>query len=1084
MNIIDIRTILFSYVISNALCLAVVVSLWSRGRRRSPGLTFWLLDFAAQFLAVLLIALRGVLPDFVSILFGTPLILGGTLLLYAGLERYAGKAGSQRINIILIALFVLVHAYFTFFLPSLQARNVVFSAGLLVLCAQCAWLLLHRADAGRRPEARPAGVIFVIYCAVSLARLFADLAIPEGNDLFKSDLYDTLAILVYQMLFIGLTFSLFLMVNRRLFDELEGDIAALKLAQEQIDLLAKFPAENPNPILRIREDGILMYANQASRALLAEWGAAVDGPAPEFWRSLAAESLKQPEARTIETQCTGRVYSFFVVPVKETRYVNLYGHDVTEQKLAEETLLDSERRYRSLFENMLNGLAYCRMLFNDGRPEDFIFLGVNAAFERLTGLKDVVGRKVSEVIPGIHQSDPGLFEIYGRVALSGVPEVFETYLEAMKMWFSISVYSPQKDYFVAVFDVITARKEMEQALRDSETNFRALAENAGEGILVAVEGGIHVFANQAMAETSGYRVDELLALKAQNLSDPDEAAKIMKKLEQTLAGKPVSPQYETAIRTKDGRKIPVQISSSRTLWKGQPADIVFVQDITERKRVEEARQQSELLFRTLFELSPDAIMLIDPHDPRVRSRIVDCNAAACQMNGYRREELVDQSIELVNADPYTADGQIAYLEKIRQEGQLRYEVLHRRKNGTVFPVEVSTTIIEVGGRELLIGIDRDITERKQSEDALRASEGRYRDLVQNANSAIIRWKSDGTIAFFNEYAQMFFGYRADEVIGKDINILVPATESTGGDLTSLVKDILAHPEKFVNNVNENLCRDGRRVWMTWTNRPIFDANGQVIEILAVGSDITARKRVEEELNKAMDELKRSNAELEQFAYVASHDLQEPLRMVSSYMQLLERRYKKQLDQDADDFIGFAVDGAERMQRLINDLLAYSRLGTRGQPFLPASSEAALSQALTNLQVAIQESKGIITYDPLPRVVGDETQLVQLFQNLVGNALKFHRKEKPRVHVSAEGREREWVFSVRDNGIGIDPQYFERIFVIFQRLNSREKYAGTGIGLAMCKKIVQRHGGRIWVESQPGKGATFYFTLPRTGGEQA
>jgi light-regulated signal transduction histidine kinase (bacteriophytochrome) len=201
-------------------------------------------------------------------------------------------------------------------------------------------------------------------------------------------------------------------------------------------------------------------------------------------------------------------------------------------------------------------------------------------------------------------------------------------------------------------------------------------------------------------------------------------------------------------------------------------------------------------------------------------------------------------------------------------------------------------------------------------------------------------------------------------------------------------------------------------------------------------------------------------------------------MVSSYVQLLERRYKGKLDKDADEFIGFAVDGANRMQRLINDLLAFSRVGTRSQPFTTTSSEAALAQALDNLQVAIQENKARVTHDPLPDVFADGTQLVQLFQNLIANAIKFHGDKAPRIRVSVDGNEKEWVFSVQDNGIGIDPQYTERIFIIFQRLHGQNQYPGTGIGLAMCKKIVQQHGGRIWVESQPDQGATFFFSLPK------
>ncbi|HRC43580.1 MAG TPA: ATP-binding protein [Nitrospira sp.] len=235
-------------------------------------------------------------------------------------------------------------------------------------------------------------------------------------------------------------------------------------------------------------------------------------------------------------------------------------------------------------------------------------------------------------------------------------------------------------------------------------------------------------------------------------------------------------------------------------------------------------------------------------------------------------------------------------------------------------------------------------------------------------------------------------------------------------------------------------------------------------------------KARQDLEQSVTELARSNADLQQFAYVASHDLQEPLRMVSSYTQLLARRYKGKLDADADEFIAFAVDGANRMQRLIQDLLAYSRVNTGGRQFEPTAMETVLKAALDNLTNAVKESHGIITHDPLPAVMGDDKQLAQLFQNLLSNAVKFGGAQPPRIHISAKQADGEWLFSVRDHGIGIDPQYGDRIFVIFQRLHTREQFPGTGIGLAICKKIVERHGGRIWVESELGKGATFYFTM--------
>jgi light-regulated signal transduction histidine kinase (bacteriophytochrome) len=217
--------------------------------------------------------------------------------------------------------------------------------------------------------------------------------------------------------------------------------------------------------------------------------------------------------------------------------------------------------------------------------------------------------------------------------------------------------------------------------------------------------------------------------------------------------------------------------------------------------------------------------------------------------------------------------------------------------------------------------------------------------------------------------------------------------------------------------------------------------------------------------------------LEQFAYVASHDLQEPLRMITGYLQLLERRYKAQLDNDAHEFIGFAVDGASRMQQLLKDLLAYSRVGSRTQAFAPVDCQVVLDQTLVNLKASLVESQAAITHDPLPTLMANATLLGQLFQNLLGNAIKFRAEAPPHIHIEAKRQAREWLFAVRDNGIGLEAQYAERIFMIFQRLHTRERYPGTGIGLAICKRIVELHGGRIWVESQPGQGATFYFTLP-------
>lgn len=249
------------------------------------------------------------------------------------------------------------------------------------------------------------------------------------------------------------------------------------------------------------------------------------------------------------------------------------------------------------------------------------------------------------------------------------------------------------------------------------------------------------------------------------------------------------------------------------------------------------------------------------------------------------------------------------------------------------------------------------------------------------------------------------------------------------------------------------------------------------QIRIYSNDITPRKRAQEKLARQADELARSNAELQEFAYVASHDLQEPLRVISGFVQLLSDRYSGQMDETADEFIGYVVDGTERMKILINDLLEYSRVGTRGRPLEPVESASALENAVSNLRVAIREADAKITHDRMPRVQGDINQLSQLFQNLISNGMKFHGEKRPEIHISSVQVGESWVMSVSDNGIGIDPQHNDRIFGMFKRLHGRGEYPGTGIGLAICSKIVERHTGKIWVESELGNGATFSFTLP-------
>ncbi|RMD84093.1 MAG: PAS domain S-box protein [Candidatus Dadabacteria bacterium] len=358
-------------------------------------------------------------------------------------------------------------------------------------------------------------------------------------------------------------------------------------------------------------------------------------------------------------------------------------------------------------------------------------------------------------------------------------------------------------------------------------------------------------------------------------------------------------------------------------------------------------------------------------------------------------------------------------------------------------------------------------ERAQAEKALIESERRLRAILDNAPAVISVKSLDGRYTLVNRRFEEIFEMNRHQVEGRSDDQLFPAKmAATYREHDRLVSEAGA-PMEFDETV---LTDEGFRTYQS-IKFPLFDARGAPYAICSIATDVTERRRAEEEI-------RRSNEELERFAYVASHDLQEPLRMVSSYTQLLAKRYRGKLDADADDFIGFAVDGANRMHQLINDLLEYSRVGTRGRELEPTDAEEVLATVLADLRVAIEESGAQVTHDRLPVVMADSTQLRQLLQNLIGNALKYRGERPPRIHVGCQRADApdQWTIYVRDNGIGIAPEHFERIFQIFQRLHGRGEYSGTGIGLAVCKKIVERHGGRIWVESEPGHGSTFYFTI--------
>jgi PAS domain S-box-containing protein len=446
------------------------------------------------------------------------------------------------------------------------------------------------------------------------------------------------------------------------------------------------------------------------------------------------------------------------------------------------------------------------------------------------------------------------------------------------------------------------------------------------------------------------------------------------------------------------------------------------------------------------------------------------NKATEEVTGCSRDELIGTDFAHYFTDPSRA--RMGYQQVFRNGSVKNYELAIRHKSGQETPVMYNASIYRDGAGKV-IGIfaaARDITDRKRSEEALK----RWGQVFEHAEWGIVVSSGDlKSLEFMNPAFAEMHGYTVEELSGRPISDVFAPEERA--ELQAQI-DIANERGHYIWE-SKHIRKDGTIFPVLIDATAVKDEDGKVLYRAVNVQDITKRKQTEAVLKQALADLIRSNADLEQFAYVASHDLQEPLRNVASCMHMLEKGYKNKLGPEADQYIHYAVESAMRMKGLIQDLLTYSRIGTKGKGLAPTNCEHALDEALKNLRSAISGAGAEITHDALPTILADDAQMVQVFQNLIGNAIKFRRDQPCRVHVSAAKNQSEWTFSVKDNGIGIESQHLERIFVIFQRLNKRTEYEGTGMGLAIVKKIVERHQGRIWVESEPGVGTTFCFTIP-------
>ncbi len=616
------------------------------------------------------------------------------------------------------------------------------------------------------------------------------------------------------------------------------------------------------------------------------------------------------------------------------------------------------------------------------------------------------------------------------------------------------------------------------ALPEGDMIFRSMFDCAAIGAAQVALDGRLLRVNCALCGTVGYAEHELLSATLQTLTHLDDWDQSNEAIRQLLANEIHTQHLEQRFLHKLGHVIWMltSIALIRDISGDPQAFFVQFQDITERKQAEQSLREREQRFRTIFDRSLQFIGLLNPE-----GRLLEINQTALSFYGLTYTDILHR--------PFWKTPWWSHSPQVQQRLEA---VIHQAAQGTPAQCEVDMPVgtddlrifdfsikpLPDGSGQIttLILEGYDVTGWKYAESALRESEARFHQAFDYASIGMTLVAPNGRWLKVNPAFCDLVGYSADELLTMEFQSITYADDLDYS--VDHMRRLFMGELPYVHLEKRYIHRQGHIVWVLLSVALVCDEQNQPLYAVAQAQNITQHKRAQQELAHRVSELAHSNAELEQFAYIASHDLQEPLRKIASYTELLARRYQGKLDPGADKFIGYIVDGAQRMQQLINDLLTYSRVGRTTDLILEKVETACIIEGIFNdLARTIRDNQAEITCEELPVVLGNPRHVAQLLQNLITNAIKFRGDEPPRVHIGAERRADEWVIAVRDNGIGIDPQHAGRIFVVFQRLHTRTEYPGTGIGLAICKKIVERHGGQIWVESQPGQGSTFYFTLP-------
>ena len=732
--------------------------------------------------------------------------------------------------------------------------------------------------------------------------------------------------------------------------------------------------------------------------------------------------------------------------------------------------------HRLLFENMEEGFSLHEIITDEqGNTINFRFIDANAAYERHTGIKreDCIGKTILEIMP---HADLKQIENYGQVALTGVPIKFEYYSRTFQRHLRVRAFSPKHGLFATIFEDISERKLNEELLLQTRNNYEAFFNTIDEFLFILDEQGNVIHTNNTVIKRLGFTKEELSGQSVLMVHPPERREEAGQIVGEMLAGK--AEFCPIPIITKTGIPSPVETRVKSGVWNGKPAIFGISKDISRIKLSEEK-------FSKIFYLNPSACGLSD----LVTGCYVEVNEAFYRLFGFEKDEIIGKTA--IDLGIMSSEIKNDILSKVApNEKFVNVEAVLKAKNGDTKHVLLSAENIYVQDQQYRFTIAHDVTERKHSQEALKESELWYRILFETSPSGIMVLDENGTILEANEIILKSTLYLHDELVGKNIQLLASF------DSAELVnKNILL----ILNGINlehevVNRRKDGSTCTVILRETAITLSNGQK-RILSVSNDITQRKQAENEilkLNQNLEQrvIERTNQleqinkelefhikEVEQFTFIASHDLQEPLRTLTTFTRILQDEFAGKLNDDGDKYLEFIYNSAERMRSLVTGLLEYSLLGKESE-MTSVDCNKIVIDILSEISTSIKETKAKISVINLPTIKGYPVELRLLFQNLIINSIKF-RKEKipPEIRISAEIQEKVYFFAIEDNGIGIEEKNKEKVFVIFKQMHNHNEYDGTGIGLSHCKKIVELHGGKIWVESNKNGGSTFMFTIP-------